>query len=94
MLKNSIKDLENKNTKMINKSYKSFEIIKKKHNQEIEKLEKELQKNEEYFNDYEGNRIEKQKEINKLNKLIKELNKEKKEIKKNSMIKTHYLMNI
>ena len=31
MLKNNIKDLENKNTEMINKSNKSFEISNKKH---------------------------------------------------------------
>ena len=44
MLKNNIKDLENENREMINKSNKNFEIINKKHNQEIEKLEKELKK--------------------------------------------------
>ena len=49
---------------MINKSNEKFEIINKKHNQEIEKLEKELKINEEYFNDYEENRAEKEKEIN------------------------------
>ena len=70
MLKNNIKDLENENREMINKSNKNFEIINKKHNQEIEKLEKKLKINEEYFNDYEENRAGKQKEINKLNKLI------------------------
>ena len=44
MLKNNIKDLENGNREMIIKSNKNFEIINKKHNQEIEKLEKELKK--------------------------------------------------
>ena len=42
MLKNNIKDLGNENREMIIKSNKNFEIINKKHNQEIEKLEKEL----------------------------------------------------
>ena len=46
---------------MINKSNKNFEIINRKHNQEIQKLVKELKENEEYFNDYEENRAEKQK---------------------------------
>ena len=44
MLKNNIKILENENWEMIYKSNKNFEIINKKHNQEIEKLEKELKK--------------------------------------------------
>ena len=44
MLKNNIKILENENREMIYKSNKKFEIINKKHNQEIEKLEKELKK--------------------------------------------------
>ena len=44
MLKNNIKDLGNENREMIIKSNKNFEIINKKHNQEIEKLEKELKK--------------------------------------------------
>ena len=44
-LKNNIKNLENKNTEIMIKSNKNFEIINKKHNQEIEKLEKELKKN-------------------------------------------------
>ena len=44
MLKNDIKDLGNENREMIIKSNKNFEIINKKHNQEIEKLEKELKK--------------------------------------------------
>ena len=65
-LKNNIKDLENENREMINKSIENVEIINKKHNQEIEKLEKKLKINEEYFNDYEENRAEKQKQINKL----------------------------
>ena len=63
-LKNNIKDLENENREMINKSIENVEIINKKHNQEIEKLEKKLKINEEYFNDYEENRAEKQKQIN------------------------------
>ena len=40
----NVKDLENENREMINKSEKNFEIINKKHNQEIEKLEKEPKK--------------------------------------------------
>ena len=63
---------------MIIKNNKNFEIINKKHNQEIEKLEKELKKKEECFNDYEENRAEKQKGIIKLNELIDESNKKNK----------------
>ena len=44
MLKNNIKDLKNENREMIIKSNKNFEIINKKHNQEIEKPERELKK--------------------------------------------------
>ena len=43
-LKNNIKDLENKNTEIMIKSNKNFPIINRKHNQEIEKIEKELKK--------------------------------------------------
>ena len=40
MLKNNIKNLENKNREIIAKSNKNFEIINKTHNQEIKKLKK------------------------------------------------------
>ena len=82
MLKNNIKDLENENREIMIKSNKNFVIINKKRSQETQKLETELKENEKYFNNYEENRAEKQKEINKLNKLINELIKEKQEIKK------------
>ena len=48
---------------MITKSNKNFEIIYKKHNQKIQEIEKELKKNEEYFNDYEKNRAENKKKL-------------------------------
>ena len=51
--KNNIKDLENEKIKIIIESNKNYEIINKKHNQEIQKLVKELKENEEYFNNYE-----------------------------------------
>ena len=35
------------------KSNENYEKINKTHNQEIQKLEKELKENEEHFNDYE-----------------------------------------
>ena len=53
MLKNNIKDLENKNLKIMIESNEKYEKINKRHNQEIQKLEKELKENEEYLNDYE-----------------------------------------
>ena len=48
----------------------------------MQELGKELEENEEYFNDYENNRIKRQEKINKLNKLNDGLNKEKQEIEK------------
>ena len=69
------------------RSNANYEIINKKHNQEIQKLVKQLKENEEYFNDYEKNRIKKQEEINELNRLNKELNKEKQIIEKELNVK-------
>ena len=86
-LKNNIKDLEKKNIEIMIRSNANYEIINKKHNQEIQKLVKELKENEEYFNDYEKNRIKKQEEINELNRLNKELNKEKQIIEKELNVK-------
>ena len=43
-LKNNIKDLENENREIFIKSNRNFEIINKKHDQEIEKLEKKPKK--------------------------------------------------
>ena len=48
----------------------------------MQELRKELEENEEYFNDYENNRIKTQEKINKLNKLNDGLNEEKQEIEK------------
>ena len=55
--------------------------INNTYNQKIQKLKKELEENEEYFNDYEENRIETQEKIKKLDRLNYELNKEKQKIK-------------
>ena len=46
---------------MINKYYRKINELKEINNtydQKVQKLEKELKENEEYFNDYEKNRIE------------------------------------
>ena len=43
-LKNNIKDLKNENCEIFIKRSKNFEIINKKHSQEIEKIERELKK--------------------------------------------------
>ena len=40
-----------------------------KYKQEVQKLKKELNENEEYFNDQEKNRIKKIKDIDELNKI-------------------------
>ena len=40
-----------------------------KYKQEVQKLKKELNENEEYFNDQEKNRIKKMKDIDELNKI-------------------------
>ena len=67
MLKNNIKDLENKNFKIKVKSNEYFEEIdklkKKKNtnNQKMQELEEILEENERYFDDNEENRIETEK---------------------------------
>ena len=60
-LKNTISDLKNKNLSI------------NKHKQEIEKLKKQLNENEEYFSNEEKNRIEKDNEIKRYKQEIQEL---------------------
>ena len=79
ILKNNIKNLENKNYKIIVESNKYFEEIGKlkkinnTNNQRIQELEKNL-------DDYEENRIETRKKINKSKILNDKLIEEKEEI--------------
>ena len=67
ILKSNIKNLENRNSKIVAKNNEYFEEIDKlkeinnTNNQRIQELEKRLEKNEKYHNDYEENRIEKEK---------------------------------
>ena len=79
MLKNNIKDLENRNLEIIAENNK----INENYDKEIQKLKEELKKNEEYFNNNEKDRIKTQETINRLNRLNNnELHIEKQEIKK------------
>ena len=79
ILKNNIKNLENKNYKIIVESNKYFEEINKlkkinnTNNQRIQELEKNL-------DDYEENRIETRKKINESKILNDKLIEEKEEI--------------
>ena len=59
-LKNTISHLKNKNLSI------------NKHKQEIEKLKKELNENEEYFSNEEKNRIEKDNEMKRYKQEIQE----------------------
>ena len=84
-MKNSIKDLENKNLEIIaesNKINENYDEFNKRRDQEVQKLGKELKENEEYCHNYEKNRIKTQETINELNRLNNELNREKQEILK------------
>ena len=74
------------------KSNESYDKLDKKCNEEIQKLKKELKENEEYFNDYEENRIKTQEKIKELNKLNNELDIENQEIKKE--LNVNRLMNM
>ena len=71
MLKNNIKDLENKNLEIIAESNK----INENYDKEIQKLKEELKKKE-YFNNNEKYRIKTQETINRLKRLNNELKKE------------------
>ena len=56
MLKNNIKDLENKNLEIMidkNKKVDELKVINNKYNQKIQELDKQLKENEEYFDSYE-----------------------------------------
>ena len=71
MLKNNIKDLENKNLEIIAESNK----INENYDKEIQKLKEELKKKE-YFYNNEKDRIKTQETINRLKRLNNELKKE------------------
>ena len=64
-----------------NKKVDELKEINNTYNKKIQELEKKLKENQEYFNDYEINRIETQEKNKKLDRSIYELNKEKQEIK-------------
>ena len=67
ILKNNIKNLEDRNCKIVarsNKYYEEIDELKKinnTNNQRIQVLKKRLEENEKYLNDYEENRIETEK---------------------------------
>ena len=85
-LKKYIDDLNNTNIEILIEKNKFYQKKKKEidalkeinyiYNQKIQKLEKELKEHEEYFNDYEKNRIETQEKIKDLNRLNNKLNEE------------------
>ena len=69
ILKNNIKNLEDRNYKIVarsNEYYKEIDKLKKINNtndQKTQELEKRLEENKKYLDDYEENRIETEKKL-------------------------------
>ena len=77
ILENNIKFLENGNLRIVNESNR----INKKYYGKIQELEKELEKNKEYFDANEEDIIEKQKKFKEPSNLKDESDEENQEIK-------------
>ena len=88
ILKSNIKNLEDRNFKIVARGNEYFEEIDKlkkinnTSNQRIQELEKGLEENKKYLNDHEENRIKTEKKFKELKMLNDKLIKEKEEIAK------------